>query len=233
MEYLEITFEISLEKIDFYWKQAWWYEEEFYYLVLDLLFKKSNEDENQKLKFQDLVRKLNLPEELAWAKLDKTHLKDLWTALRRESNSQKKGKLLEEFLEELFNSSVGMKVIGKNVNNWDEELDIILKNNGDSSFYRNLNSPLILLEAKNWKGKSPTKVTRDFSTKVRLHRNLTRIWLFISINWYTWEVDELLKRLWPTDEIMVLVDGRNIEQLLESNLSVDEWLEVLISTSLK
>lgn len=233
MEYLEVIFWINLEKIDFYWKQASWYEEEFYFLVIDLLYKKSLEDENQKIKFQNLIEKLNLPDELVWTRLNRTLLKDLWDKLKNETNSQTKWKMLEEFLEKLFNTSIGLKVIDKNLNNWDEELDLILKNNGESTFYHNLNSPLILLEAKNWKDKVQTKVTRDFSTKVHLHRNLTRIWLFVSVNWYTGEVDELLKRLWSTDEVLVLVNGENIEQLLESRLSVDEWLEILISASLK
>jgi hypothetical protein len=61
------------------------------------------------------------------------------------------------------------------LNNDDEEIDLVLKNNIESPFFQSLNSPVILVEAKNWKSKTPTKETRNFSMKCDDHKNLTRV----------------------------------------------------------
>jgi hypothetical protein len=44
-DYLEDIFGYNLEKLDFYWKQAKEFEEEFYYLVFEKLYSKSIKDE--------------------------------------------------------------------------------------------------------------------------------------------------------------------------------------------
>ena len=62
MEYLEEIFWLSLDKIEFYRRQSKEYEEDFYFLVLDLLYNKSLKDDNEKIKFDNLIDKLDILE---------------------------------------------------------------------------------------------------------------------------------------------------------------------------
>jgi len=59
-ELLEKIYWMSLDRIDLYWKQAWKYEEEFYFMVLDLLYKKSEKDILEKVKFEKILKELTL-----------------------------------------------------------------------------------------------------------------------------------------------------------------------------
>jgi hypothetical protein len=51
---------LPADKIDLYWKQADKYDEEFYFLVMNHLFNKSQKDENYKTKLDKLIIDLNL-----------------------------------------------------------------------------------------------------------------------------------------------------------------------------
>lgn len=235
MEYLSEIFWFWFDRLDFYWKQAKEYEEEFYFLVLDYLFSKWQKDENEKIKFDKLLGRLNLivNEEVKKEEIDFDLLIEKWNKLKTERNSQNKWAMLESFLEGFFNCITGIEVIEKNLKNDDEEIDLVLKNSATSWFFQNLNSPLILVEAKNWKGKAQTKVSRDFNMKVQLHNNLTRIWILVSVNWFTGEVDELLKRLGSTNIIPVLISWNEIEECLSNKPDMISWLETQIVKSLK
>lgn len=59
-ELLERIYWMSLDRIDLYWRQAEKYEEEFYFMVLDLLYKKSEKDNLEKAKFDKILKELNL-----------------------------------------------------------------------------------------------------------------------------------------------------------------------------
>lgn len=229
-ELLEIQYGITTDKATFYREQANKYEEEFYQLVFEYLYTKSLESNDEKKKFQNFIN-------LVWYKTEWKINYDTLSiqrkALKEEKNSQTKWKLLESFLIELFSSIDWLNIVANNLNNGDEELDIVLQNNIHEWFFANLNSPLLLVEAKNWKDNVPTKVARDFTSKTHLHKNLTRVGILVTVNGYTGEVDEVLKRLWATDELLVLISWDDIEYLLSDHIDPKEWLMKLFSKSLK
>jgi deoxycytidine triphosphate deaminase len=63
-----------------------------------------------------------------------------------------KGKALEELMEELFNSVPGLSIIKRNARLKAEELDLVIKNDLTTGFWRVAGSPLIV-ECKNWSGR--------------------------------------------------------------------------------
>lgn len=228
-ELLETQYGIDTTKANFYWEQANKYEEEFYQLVLEYLQQKSTESDVEEAKFNGFLDKLWILERvnvLTW-------LKELREDLKLEENSQRKWKKLEIFLGKLFSLIDWISVVATNLNNWDEELDLVLQNNHSVWFFSNINSPLILVEAKNWKDNVPTKVSRDFGMKCHLHKNLSRVWILVAVNWVTWEVDELLKRLWSTDEVLVIISWEDIDELFLGNIEPAHWLMKLFTNSLK
>lgn len=63
-----------------------------------------------------------------------------------------KGKALEDFVAALFASLEGLRVLKRNARLAAEELDLIIKNDVNTGFWRIAGSPLIV-ECKNWSGK--------------------------------------------------------------------------------
>lgn len=229
-ELLEQQYGVTTEKATFYWEQANKYEEEFYQLVFEYLHAKSLESDDEKKKFQGFLN-------LVWYQIEwKINYEELLSQrklLKEEKNPQMKWKLLENFLVDLFSTIDWLNIVANNLNNGDEEIDIILQNNIHEWFFANLNSPLLLVEAKNREKNVPTAIARDFTFKTRFHKNLTRVGILVSVNGYTWEVDEVLKRLWSTEELLVLIEWVDIENLLSEKLDTKERLMNLFSKSLK
>jgi Holliday junction resolvase-like predicted endonuclease len=64
----------------------------------------------------------------------------------------KKGKALEELMASLFASLKGLQILKRNACLQAEELDLIIKNDLTTGFWRIAGSPLIV-ECKNWSGK--------------------------------------------------------------------------------
>jgi hypothetical protein len=65
------------------------------------------------------------------------------------------------------------------------------------------------------------------------HKNLTRVWIFISVNWFTAVHDDLLKRAWAKEYVPVLISWSDIEILIQNHLDPINWLENLIIQSLR
>lgn len=231
-ELLEEKFDIDTVKADFYRNQANKYEEEFYKLIFEYLWSKYWSDETERQRVIDFVSELWFEKENNYLS-NREELKTKREALKVETNSQTKGRLLEEFLVDLFDQIEWLNVVANNLNNWDEEIDIVLQNNSKDSFLSSICSPLILLEAKNWKDSVPTKFSRDFSMKVHYHKNLSRVWILVSVNWVTWETDEFFKRIWSTDELLVIITWNGIDLLLSDKIDPIERLKSLFVNSLK
>ncbi len=237
-EHLEDIFGYSIEKQKFYWEQSKEFEEEFYYLVLEKLYSKWQKNEWEKEKLEKLLKEMNLPEDIyqtfewfdyKWLKeefdwmITKKTKKETW-------DSQIKWKQLEVFLENLFNSIEWLEVTEINQAE-DEEIDLVIKNNINKAFWLNLNSPVIIWEAKNWTKNTPVKEIAILSDKMSDHNNFTRIWFFIAMNWFTKVTEKKLERKWATDKIIVKIEWDDIKELLEKKLNSIEWLEWLVMKS--
>lgn len=234
----EDVFGYSLEKLNFYWQQSKEFEEEFYYLVLEKLYSRSQKDGNEKEKFDKLLNELDLPDEIysAWKTFDYNWLLKEFEAIEKNKtetwtwDSQKKWKQFENFLKNLFNSIDWLEEI-KIEQAEDEQIDLVLKNNINKPFWYSLKSPLIIWEAKNWSAKTWTEVINTVRWKNDWHKNFSRIWLVIAMNWFTKTVDWNLLRDWAWDRIMVAITWEDIKELLNKKLNPIEWLEWIIVKS--
>ena len=68
------------------------------------------------------------------------------------ASATKKGKALEELVADLFTTLDGLHIVGRNPRLAAEELDLVIKNDLTTGFWRIAGSPLIV-ECKNWSGK--------------------------------------------------------------------------------
>jgi hypothetical protein len=150
---------------------------------------------------------------------------ELLQACKSEESTHKKGRLLEELMEVIFTADRSSEVVHKRVSTGDEEIDLVIKNDIDKPFWLAFSSPAFFVECKNWSGVVGSKELRDFETKIRNHARFTKLGFFVSINGFSVEVAEELKRAGREDYHITLLDGRDLEELTGSDCGVFSWLE--------
>lgn len=138
-----------------------------------------------------------------------------------------KGKLLEDLVETIVNNINGLDVIEKRMNNGDEEIDIVAKNNINKPFWQSLSSPCLFFECKNWSYKIGTKEIRDFEIKLQNHNKLVKLGVFISYNGFSKEVYNELKRMSRDDYHIVLISKNEIEDFIKDRIKLIDWFENL------
>lgn len=171
-----------------------------------------NEEENLK----KLVLKNKLIEELE--RIDKIP----------SGSNNLKGKALEDITDIIFSNISGFDVIDKKYSNGDEEIDLLVKNDLNKSFWSAFSSPLIFIECKNWKEKVGTSELRDFEGKLRNHSKLAKIGIFVGFNGFSREVVTELKRSSKEDYQIALITREDLEDFISSNDSLLKWLEQLM-----
>lgn len=212
MESLKEIFWYWYDALDFYWKQAKEYEEEFYFMVLDLLHTKSLKNKDEKIKFDKLLNDLSLTE----IEQERLHLEQY------KDEEEFTTKFLLKFFKKLW-------YIDVRYNHWADEKgkDIVMKKINDLWEYK-----YIWVQAKKWDidTKAANKVwlttiitqakkafENDYddvetSKKVRISE------YFIATNWKITEkaVDEIMN-IEPTylKNNIHFLDKIKIENLLE------------------
>lgn len=237
-DYLEDIFGYNLDKLDFYWKQAKEFEEEFYYLVFDKLYSKSKKNEWEKVKLEKLLLELDLPSDIYSAKewfnykILKKEFDEIITKKTSQDTweSQLKWKQFEVFLQKLFNEIEWLEISKIKVVE-DEQIDLVIKNNINKPFWLNLKSPVIIWEAKNRSKKTNTEVINTLRGKSVWHTNLSKIGIVIAMNWFTKAVDSNLLRDWASERVIVAITWDDINNLLVTESNPIEWLEWLIMKS--
>lgn len=178
--------------------------------------------------FRVLIEKDSwLNEYYSWIKLE-----EMWSEVQGETDKYKKGVLLEEFTIALLGMSDDFRVEDKRLNNGDEEIDVLVTNHVNDAFWLALQSPFIFVECKNWVNKVRSKDVRDFQGKLDNHNNLCRMGILISVNGFTTECDEYLKRLGRSNKVLLLITGKDIEKLLSTRESIKLWIESIIPKAL-
>jgi len=100
--------------------------------------------------------------------INSTELRKLWNKVKSSGTNKEKKDTLESFAEFLFTSIEGIDIIDKNVRASAEEIDLILANESEKPFWRQLNSPL-LVECKNWSKKIGTDEVKKFKDTLESH----------------------------------------------------------------
>ena len=114
--------------------------------------------------------------------IDFGELKKHWNDVKNAKTNKEKKDTLEGLAEFLFNSIERIEVIAKDARTSAEEIDLILKNESDDSFWRQLGTPL-LVECKNWSRKIGTDEVIIFKDK--LDTAGTRVGILIAIKGIT------------------------------------------------
>ncbi|SIO36476.1 restriction endonuclease [Chitinophaga niabensis] len=185
-----------------------------------------------------LVNKLNLYGSLLRTVIEKDvtarnihlkmHVKEtLATMADRKASNDLKGKILEELMSNIFSNVNGFHVTSTRISLGDEEIDLVLRNNINRPFWMAFGSPLIFAECKNWSKKVGASEFRDFEGKLRNHKSVIKLSFFISYMGFSSEVESAIKRSSQDGAHIVLIQGSDLKQYVESDVEVLDWLENL------
>lgn len=238
MELLERTFWYDTTKITFFWNQAKEYEEEFYYLVFELLYSKASKDDSEKIKLSKFIKDLSIPSDTIGEQISfdyewlKTEFENIlnFKAKKSDWTAQKKWKQFEEFLKSFFNNIEWLEIINVKYAS-DEQIDLVLKNNVNKPFWINLWSSLIVWEAKNRIDKTDTATIKQFRTTLSDHENFSKLGFFFAMNWFTSEVEKTLLKASAKGQIIVTITWDDIRKMLTSKENPIDWLEKKITDS--
>lgn len=155
-----------------------------------------------------------------------THLHSLWRMFLSEQDNNKKGDLFAEFIISFIKMDHQFKVVDIKKRTESEEIDIVLENMSDDSFFRALSSPIIIVECKGWTGPITSAIIRDFRVKIE-NRSLPvcKIGLLITSSRLTDDANTELIGLRGKDFTLATADKDDINKILTQELTFPEFLK--------
>lgn len=168
-------------------------------------------------------------EDVNWPRDIKAQCLNLLTACDHATDNASKGRVLEDLIEILFTSDNTFVFSEKRASTGDEEIDLVFINNITRPFWMALNSPLIFVECKNWNKHVGTKELRDFEVKLQNHVKLAKVGFFVSLNGFSTEVSDELKRMGRSEYHIVLIERDDIVMYLTTEIDFLDWLEKRVS----
>ena len=97
-----------------------------------------------------------------------------------ETDPNEKGKQFEDVVKDLVALVDGLEVVGSNVNNGIQEIDIQVRNRNQENVWEAVFDPMVFIECKNWSEPVKSKEVRDFEGKL-IHSKL-KAGILISVN---------------------------------------------------
>ena len=144
-----------------------------------------------------------------------TELGRLWESVQSETDSQCKGKALENLLQVLWSSVPGFEDTRPNVKNVSEEIDLIVVNKSSDVFWQR-QGDLFLIECKNWSTKVDPKEIAHFVAKIESRSGRCRLGFFIAPMGFTkparYELAKHAKANWA----LVLIEAAALKRLVDA-----------------
>jgi len=152
-----------------------------------------------------------------------------WERLNEDISDQyEKGKRLEDFICKLFKSSKDFELLDRNIRAGNKEVDLLIKIKNEKFMrFGNINSPVILVECKNWNKKVGVKEGRVFESKLSENPSVYRFGVFIVIKGFTKKFKDYCREIRNSKNIWIFtLDRKNFEELfVQSDLEISNWLE--------
>lgn len=153
-------------------------------------------------------------------------LPELIERVKNTSDTDEKGKYLEELVARFFSEISGLQIIERKRTKT-EEIDIVLINNSELPFWKG-ESKLILIECKNWTKKPAGKNEYvAFREKLENRRGRAKLGFFISAKGFarTFGLEDL--RNSKADLLIVPIELRHLIEMIEKQLNYTDELQKL------
>lgn len=184
---------------------------------------------NEIFEFQENIGREHLKKSNDFSLYNLLDNKELITRIESESDSNKKGKLLENLISRLFSAVEGFDISNRVITST-EEIDISIINESQNSIWAK-ESPLILVECKNWSSKCGKNELVVFKEKIINRFGRAKVGFFISWNGFSEKFDKELLRSSQGDIIIILLTGKQIKTAVSNSDFGDRlrawWLQSL------
>jgi CheY-like chemotaxis protein len=109
---------------------------------------------------------------------------ELWQSFGSESDSHRKGRVLEELMLLVLRSIPGFRHVSEHRSSEDEEIDIVVRNESTDPIWSK-ESPYLLVECKNWSRPVPAREFDRFQSKLERRYGRARLGLFVAAGGFT------------------------------------------------
>lgn len=140
----------------------------------------------------------------------------LWSQVERETDSSRKGALLENLLTLLLRSIPGFEETTTRLRSEDEELDLWIPNQSSDPFWQK-ESPYILGECKHWSKPVDRKEADAFFGKLERRRARCRLGLFIALGGVTAGFRKVVEEHRREDKLVVILTKSELDALITAS----------------
>lgn len=150
-------------------------------------------------------------------------LRTTWERAHAETDRNRKGKLLEELVKDLFRATPGFEHVKTRLSNESEEIDIVIENRSDDPLWRNDGAQYLLAECKNWSSHCDAAEFRNFHSKLTGKYRRARTGFFIAPGGFTSGFRHEREKRTENEVLVIPVDA----EALERWIAADDKLAVL------
>lgn len=138
---------------------------------------------------------------------------------------QERGRRLEALVAALLEiPDTGLAVLEKRLKHADEELDLVLRNELQEPFWRNFNSPLVLVECKNWSSRVDINELRVLESKMRDRGSLCSVGVFVALGGFSKPFSQRVRELQVQGLTIFPLERGDIEEIIHQRLTLAQWL---------
>ena len=148
------------------------------------------------------------------------------------TNSQAKGKVLEELVSALLESVGGFIEIGRDVNTATEEIDLVFRNDSREPAWHK-ESQIILVECKNWHSQRVGKNEFVlFKEKMENRAGRCKLGFLVCTEDFAVTVEKEMLRSSKFDSLVVPINGAQLRELVEAGRERSQRLRELVDRAL-
>lgn len=144
-----------------------------------------------------------------------SELRGRWEEAQVESDSNRKGRLLEDFIQLLFKTIPGFHQVDTRRRNEVEEIDLVIRNDSSDATWQE-ESPYFMVECKNWSRPVGVDEVRLFLGKLERKYHRCKLGFFVVLGDFarTVRMDQLGER--RGDFLIVPINHQDIVSLVHS-----------------
>lgn len=150
-------------------------------------------------------------------------LRARWDRARAETDRNRKGKLLEELVKDLFRATPGFEHVKTRLSNESEEIDVVIENRSDDPLWRNDGTQYLLAECKNWSSHCDASEFRNFHSKLTGKYKRARTGFFIAPGGFTSGFFQEKARRTENEVLVIPINAEALERWIDA----DDKLAVL------
>lgn len=137
--------------------------------------------------------------------------REMWDRTRVETDRNRKGRLLEDLVKDLFRATPGFEHVKTRLDNEIEEIDVVIENRSDDPLWRNDGASYLIAECKNWSSKCGSAEFGTFLRKLTTKFGRVRTGFFIAPGGFTEAFHEARAGEKKSDVLVIPVDAKDLE----------------------